>query len=73
MSGYYKRFSFEIDLRGARVVAAREPICSCCLTDTEVDYQIRELKANLDDVAKQMKSAIRKQQRQPLFLETTHV
>ena len=67
MSGFPKRFGFEIDMRGARVVATREPICSCCLADSEVDYQIQAMKENLDQVAKQMKSAIREQQKAPLF------
>jgi hypothetical protein len=69
MAGTPKRFGFEIDICGARVVVTREPICSCCLTDGEVDHQIKRMKDELDQVAKKMKIAIKELNRKPLSLE----
>ena len=60
-------FDFEIDIYGARVVVRKEPLCLGCMSDGEVDLQINLLKENLDDVAKRMKEAIRKQAKKPLF------
>ena len=62
-----KVFDFDIDINGARVVVAREPISPGCLSDGEVDDEIKLLKDNLDAVAARMKVAIRKQAKQPLF------
>lgn len=71
MSKFLGRFDFEIDIRGAAVVVTREPICSCCLSGEEVDYQINSIKSELDAVAKRMKAAIRKHREMPLYLETS--
>ena len=60
-------FDFEIDIYGARVVVRKEPLCLGCMSDGEVDLQINLLKENLDDVAKRMKEAIRKQAKKPQF------
>lgn len=62
-----QHFDYEIDIQGAHVVVVRKPLCSRCLSDGEVDGQIRLLKDDLDRVAKEMKAAIRKQAAQPLF------
>lgn len=62
-------FGIEVDIHGARVVVMRTPICAGCLTDGEVDAQIKLLKASLDDAASDMKVAIPKQLAKPLFAD----
>lgn len=62
-------FDFDIDIHGARVVVAREPISNACLSDGEIDAQIKLLKADLDAVATRMKAAVRKQTTKSLFDE----
>lgn len=62
-------FDFEIDIHGALVVWAKDPLHSRCLSDGEVDANIKALKEDLDAVAKRMKVAIREQAKQPLELE----
>lgn len=64
-------FQYEIDIHGARVLPVREPLCSACLSDGEIDYQIAYLKADLDRVAKLMKKAIVRQAAKDLNLKTT--
>lgn len=61
-------FDFEIGIHGAKVVAAKEPLMPACLTDGEIDYNIKLLKADLDAVAVSMKAAVRKQATEPLRL-----
>jgi hypothetical protein len=62
-------FDFEVDqVRGARVVVRQEPLCQCCLSDGEIDANIKLLKDDLDAVAKRMKAAIRQQAREPMHL-----
>ena len=60
-------FDFDFGKGGARVVVAREPIRRGCLSEGEVDADIRLLKQNLDRVARQMKRAIREKRAKPLF------
>ena len=60
-------FDYEIDVHGARVIVQREPLCPGCLSDGEVDAQVRLLKDDLDAVARRMKVAIVKQRKQPIF------
>jgi hypothetical protein len=60
-------FDFDIDIYGARVVVREEPLCPGCMSDGEIDVQIKLLKENLDAVARRMKEAIRKQAKKPLF------
>lgn len=60
-------FDFSIDIHGARITVAREPICSACLSDIEVDTQIELLKQDLDYVSIRMKTAIRQQKKKSLF------
>jgi hypothetical protein len=62
-------FGFEMSLAGARVIVVREPICSRCLSEAEVDFQLRRLKDNLDAVARQMKTALRAQTAKPTELD----
>lgn len=62
-------FDFDIDISGARVVVVREPLHGGCLSDGEVDANIRLLKEDLDRVALRMKRAIREQRAKPLFGE----
>jgi hypothetical protein len=59
-------FDFEIDIQGARVVAQVEPLCGGCLSDGEIDANIRLLKDDLDAVAERMKIAVRAQAKAPL-------
>ena len=33
-------FDFKIDISGAHIVVVGEPICSGCLSDREVDWEI---------------------------------
>ena len=65
-------FDFEMNISGAAIVAAgndgnRSRLSSRCLSDGEVDGQIRLLKADLDAVAIRMKKAIREQAKKPIF------
>ena len=66
MANTVRVFDFDINIHGARVVVRQGPLCPGCLSDGEVDGQIRLLKADLDAVAQRMKVAIRKQASQPL-------
>lgn len=65
-----KMFDFQIDLNGAVVIWVRDPLHSACLSDAEVESEIRYLKGDLDRVAILMKAAIRRQSGISLFDET---
>ncbi len=56
---------FEIDFNGACVTVAGQPLSAGCLSDEEVDRQIDLLKAELDRLAAEMKSAIREHAARP--------
>lgn len=60
MSGV-RVFDFEINIHGAHIVVQREPLCAGCLSDGEIDANIKLLKENLDEVGERMKAAVRKQ------------
>lgn len=60
-------FSVEIDIHGAYVVAGRSNLCSGCMSDVEVDAQIRLLKERLDRVAAEMKRKIKQQEGKPVL------
>lgn len=60
-------FGYEIDIHGAAVVVEREPLHPACLSDGEIDYHIKALKADLDRQAVAMKKAVREQAQKPLF------
>ncbi|WP_373083863.1 hypothetical protein [Sneathiella sp.] len=62
-------FDYDIDIHGARIVAKKEFLTTSSLYDPDIDNQITELKKELDAVGAQMKSAIREQNKQPLFDE----
>lgn len=62
-----KVFDFDNDPNGVRVVVAREPLHGGCLSDGEIDANIRLLKEDLDAVAKRMKLAIRERATRPLL------
>ncbi len=62
-----KVFDYDIDIHGAWFVVGREPLCPGCLSDEEIDAQVKLLKDDLDAVAKRMKSAVLKQRSAPLF------
>lgn len=59
-------FSFEIDILGVRPIA-RNPLFPGCRSDGEIDTNIQLLKDDLDAVAKQMKAAIREQDKKSDF------
>jgi hypothetical protein len=69
MANTVRSFDFEIDIHGARMVPTRDPLCPGCLSEGELDAQVKLLKDDLDAVAMRMKRAIREQAKQPLFLE----
>ena len=60
-------FGFEVDASGARVVVKREPLGRGCLSDGEVDADIKALKDDLDRVALEVKAAIRKRRGRPVL------
>jgi hypothetical protein len=64
-----KVFDYTIDIHGACVHAAVDPLCPGCLSDGEIDANIALLKADLDRVATLMKRAVREQAKRPLFDE----
>ena len=54
-------FDFEMsNLHGPSVIAVRDRLCAGCLSDGEIDANIRLLKDDLDAVAKRMKAALRR-------------
>lgn len=61
MSDTVEVFDFDIDSDGARVVVRFHPLCPTCLTDREVDANIKLLKEDLDAVAELMKAALQEQ------------
>ena len=61
MSDTIDVFDFDIDSHGARVVVRLHPLCSSCVTDREVDANIKLLKEDLDAVAERMKAALKVQ------------
>ena len=67
MTNTIGKFDYKIDIHGARVVVAKEPLCSGCLSDSEIDTNIQLLKDDLDAVATRMKAAVRKQAQKPDF------
>jgi hypothetical protein len=52
-------FDFDIDIHGARVVPAKTPLMPACLSEGEIDWNIKALKDDLDAVAVKMKAAVR--------------
>jgi len=65
--GTVKAFDYEISpLRGVQVVPAKTPLMAGCVTDGEIDTNIKLLKDDLDAVAVRMKAALRKEQSKPL-------
>lgn len=61
-------FGFEDGgLSGVYVVAVREPLLPCCVSEHEIDLGIKDLKENLDQLAGQMKLAIRKAKDRPIL------
>jgi len=70
MPNTVRAFDFEIDINGARVTTAQHPLCPGCLSDREVDAQVKLLTDDLEAVAERMKQAIREQAKHPLFLDT---
>ena len=73
MSKIRETFDVAIDISGATIIVVRDPLCSACLSDDEVDFEIQALKTNLDQVAKYMKRAIQKQRNATLSLEVSGV
>ena len=59
-------FTVKIDVHGAYVVADRGHLCSACLSDGEVAGQVRRLKKYLDQVAVEMKQAIKDREGRPV-------
>lgn len=67
MANALRVFDFECDIHGARVFVAREPLMPSCLSDGEIDYNIKLLKDDLDEVATKMKKAVREQAKKSDF------
>lgn len=60
-------FSVKIDFHGAYLVADRGHLCSACMSDGEVAGQVRRLKKYLDQVAVEMRQAIKDREGMPVF------
>ena len=60
-------FDFQVNMHGARVVSKGNPLCPRCLTDGEIDANIKLLKEDLDAVARRMKKAAARQRKKPFF------
>lgn len=67
VSGTVRVFDYEIDIHGARVVAVRESLTAGCLSDGEIETNIKLLKDDLDAVAIRMKRAVRERAKKPAF------
>lgn len=65
-------FDFDLDISGIRVVVRGEPISSACLSDEDIDAQIRLLKEDLDAVAARMKAAVHEQVELPRLSRWGH-
>ena len=63
----YEVFDFECNISGAAVIVVRTPLMPRCLSDGEIDANIRSLKQELDAVALKMKKAVREQAKKPDF------
>lgn len=53
-------FDFEGDANGVRVIAKRATLHGGCMSDREIDVNIKLLKDDLDAVAKRMKAALKR-------------
>jgi hypothetical protein len=62
-------FDFEINIHGARIIAVQDPLCPGCLSEGEMNAQVRRLKQELDIVAERAKRAIHSQAQKPLRLD----
>lgn len=60
-------FSFKIDIHGAYAVADQKRLHPACKADGEVDFHVRRLKECLDQVAAQMKQAIKDDEDRPIL------
>ena len=60
-------FSFEIDIHGAYVVADQKRLHPASKADGEIDFHVRQLKEYLDQVAAQMKQAIKDDKDKPIL------
>lgn len=49
--GGFEVFDFECDIHGAAMIVERKPLMPRCLSDGEIDANIRSLKQELDAVA----------------------
>ncbi|RGP39231.1 hypothetical protein [Pseudotabrizicola alkalilacus] len=68
---YSAPFDIENGSGGVGIIITREPICSQCMSDREVDDQINALQENLERLRPLMKVAVQKLQNAPLGLRTT--
>lgn len=71
MKPHLNAFDFEIDMNGARVVVAKQPLAAGALSDGELEWQIEALKNDLDDLLPKMKRAVAEHKARPLNLRTT--
>ena len=60
-------FTYKSDIHGAYVVADQERLHPACKADGEVDFHVSQLKEYLDQVAAQMKKAIKDDQDKPIL------
>lgn len=63
----YDVFGIETDISGARVVVTREPLMPRCRNDSEINYHIDRLIAELDGLRQKMKAANHVQNLKPDF------
>ena len=68
MTQTVKVFDWDGDkMHGVHVVLRRDPFFPPCKTDDEIDLNVKQLKDDLDAVAKGMKKALIKFKTEPLF------
>ena len=64
-------FKFTINIHGATILPARDKLSNASLNPVDIDVQIEALKADLDRLGKEMKSAIVEQRAKPLGLQVS--
>jgi hypothetical protein len=67
MANTVKVFDFDSTSGGVAVVVVRTPLMGGCVTDGEIDTNIKLLKDDLDAVALRMKAALANHRDKPIF------
>ncbi len=67
---YAYPLDIEADVHGVRIIVTRTPVCSACISDGEVDYQVDSMIRALEGLRPKMKAEAKRLQDSPPDLET---